>query len=154
NVRLGLLLLINFAAIHTGFGFFLGLMTPALMIADYWLRLRHEPRGTLLFSTSLLLSLASLLLFFVNYRHDTSVDCAPNLLEAPAVYAQFLFLMFGNLFGVKGTEWLPGSVGAVTLSAMLAAFVVCVTGLRSPQTARRPPAAVAATLLGFCMLFS
>jgi hypothetical protein len=151
-VRYLLVLLINFAAIHTGFGMFLGVITPVALAGDYWLRLRRIPRGAVLFAVCLAVSLASLGFFFVHYRLDTAVDCAPNLFQSPASYAQFLLLIFANLFGAKGTGLFPVLVGALVLAAMLTALVMSAIALREPKD--RPKYWTAAILLGFCLLFA
>jgi hypothetical protein len=153
-LRLALILLLNFFAIHTGFGFFLGLITPLTLALDYWSNLRHERRGGLLFLTALLLSVVSFAAFFVNYRLETSVDCAPNLFQSPLNYAQFLSLMYANVLGVKGTHFLPIALGMLILGAIVSALVVTLTTLRSRAAADRTKSPVIVTLLAFCLLFS
>ena len=153
-LRLGLALLINFVAIHTGFGFFLGLITPAALLADYWLRLRQMPKGRILFLISLFLSLVSFASFFVNYRFETSVDCAPNLFHSPSTYAQFLWLMYANTFGAKGPSLLAFAVGAVLLAGVLAGLFMSVAMLRPPEERDRLVYFIAGILLAFCLVFS
>ena len=152
-LRLGLILFLNFLAIHTGFGFFLGLITPAALFADYWVNLRFLGKGRLLFLTSLLVSVASLAFFFVNYHFETSVDCSPHLFQSPLSYAQFLWLMYANTLAVKGTGFLAVSVGVVVLAAVFAALFVSIATLRTAHADRAAPL-VTAILLAFCLLFS
>jgi hypothetical protein len=153
-LRLALILLLNFLAIHTGFGFFLGIITPLALATDYWLNLRHQPRGKVLFLIALLLSAASFALFFVNYRFETSVDCAPNLWQSPLIYGQFLWLMFANTLGVKGTHFFPIVVGILMLAAILSSLVVTVATFRSQAAEDRARGLIVATLCAFCLLFS
>ena len=153
-LRLALILLLNFFAIHTGFGFFLGIITPLALATDYWLNLRHQRRGKVLFLIALLLSVASFALFFVNYRFETSVDCAPNLFQSPLIYGQFLWLMFANTLGVKGTHFFPILVGILMLAAILSALIVTVARFRSQAAADQARGFVVATLCAFCLLFS
>jgi hypothetical protein len=153
-LRLGLVLLINFFAIHTGFGFFLGLITPAAIVADYWLNLRFLQKGRLLFLISLLLSIGSLMSFFVNYHFETSVDCSPNLFQSPLSYAQFLWLMYANTFAAKGPGVFAVSVGVVLFALVCAALFVSVATLRTSPSYDRTAHLVAAILLAFCLLFS
>src|SRR5262245_23950679 len=101
-VRLGLVLLINFLTIYPGFGFFLGLITPAAIFVEYWLNFRFVQKGRLIFLVALLVSIASFMSFFLNYHYDTAVDCSPNLFTSPATYAKFLSLMYANTLAVKG----------------------------------------------------
>jgi len=151
TLRYSLLLLINFAAIHTGFGFFLGVITPAALAADYWRTVGDRPRGALLFSISF--SLLSLALFFVHYTFETSVDCTPNVLQEPAAFLRFFCLMLANLFAAKGTGFFPFLVGAVLLIFMLAGFLVSTRSLRVPEPSRRGAFWTAAILLTFCLMF-
>ena len=153
-LRYSLILLINFLVIHTGFGLFLGVITPVALAADYWLHRHEHPSRTVLFAFSLLVALGSLALFFARYKYETSVDCAPNLLQAPAAFAQFLFLMFANLLGVKGWGLFPLLVGGLTFAAILTALVASTASLRSGSRADRPKRWTAAILLSFCLLFS
>lgn len=153
-LRLGLVLLINFLAIHTGFGFFLGLITPMAILVDYCLNLRFVRNGRLLFLVSLLVSIASLMSFFVNYHYETSVDCSPNLLQSPLSYAQFLWLMYANTFAVKGTGAFAVSVGVVLLALIVAALFVCVATLRTSAPEERTVHLASGILLAFCLLFS
>jgi len=153
-LRLGLALLINFFAIHTGFGFFLGVITPVAIFADYWLNLRFLQNGRLLFLISLLVSIVSLGSFFVNYHYETSVDCSPNLFQSPLGYAQFLWLMYANTFAAKGTGVFAVSVGVVLFALTVAALFVMVARLRTSAPRERTAHLVAAILLAFCLLFS
>jgi hypothetical protein len=152
--RYSLILLLNFLAIHTGFGLFLGVITPVALAADYWLNRKEHPSRAILSGISSLVSLASLAFFFVNYKYETSVDCSPNLLRAPAVFVQFLFLMFANLFGVKGSGFLPLLAGGLTGAAILAALIASAVTLACGNRADRAKRWTAAILLSFCLLFS
>ena len=153
-LRLSLVLLINFFAIHTGFGFFLGLITPAAIFADYWLNLRFLRKGRLLFLISLLVSIGSLMSFFVNYHFETSVDCSPNLFQSPLSYAQFLWLMYANTFAAKGTGVFAVSVGVMLFALVCAAIFVSVATLGTSASSDRTAHLIAAILLAFCLLFS
>jgi hypothetical protein len=153
-LRLSLVLLINFFAIHTGFGFFLGLITPAAIFADYCLNLRFLQKGRRLFLISLLVSIGSLMSFFVNYHFETSVDCSPNLFQSPLSYAQFLWLMYANTFAAKGTGVFAVSVGVVLFALVCAAIFVSVATLRTSASSDRTAHLIAAILLAFCLLFS
>ncbi len=62
--RYVLVLGINFGLIYTGFGLFMGVITPVIFVADYLLNLRHLPRGKYYFACSVLVSLASFASFF------------------------------------------------------------------------------------------
>jgi hypothetical protein len=153
-LRYSLILLINFVTIYTGFGIFLGVITPIALIADYWIKQRDLPRGAAFSSVAVVLSLASLASFFIHYTYQTAVDCKPNLFSSPWTYIQFLLLVFANLFGAKGTGLFPLLVGGIVLAAMLTALVLCLKNLRGKEKSLHPAAGISAILLGYCLLFA
>jgi hypothetical protein len=156
RLRYPLIVLINFVTIYTGFGFFLGLVTPAALAFDYWLNRRQESLKKIYIGASLLVSLASLGSFFFGYKFQTSVDCSPNLIQSPFAFFKFLLLIFANVLGAKGTGIFPVLVGAFLFAAILAALLL---GLRALLQEKRPeltrsPSWVSAILLAYCLLFS
>lgn len=153
-LRYGLIALINFVAIHTGYCFFLGFITPVALGVDHWLHRDEKPSRLIPFLVALLISLASLAVFFYHYKFTTEVDCAPNLFSAPLRYIQFLLLIFANLFGVKGTGFLPTMAGALTFAAMLTGLIVSALDLAGQEGTPRQRSWVAAILLSFGLLFS
>jgi hypothetical protein len=154
TLRYALILIVNFLAVHTGYCFFLGVITPIALIGDYWLNRSQKPSRAFHFLIALALSLASLGVFFVHYVFTTEVDCAPNLFVSPASYLKFLLLIFANIFGVKGTGFLPTLAGTVVLAAFLTALVGAALVLPSETEANRPRLWTAAILLAFSLLFS
>lgn len=153
-LRYSLVVVINFVAIHTGYCFFLGFMTPLALLADYWLHRNEKPSRFIPFFLALLLSLGSLAIFFYHYRYTTAVDCTPNLFSAPISNVQFLLLLFANLFGAKGTGFFPMVVGALTFAAMLTGLIVSALDIAGTEGARRQRSWTAAILLSFGLLFS
>ena len=153
-LRYSLIVFVNFVTIHTGYGFFLGLITPAALAADYWLNRKAKPSRLIPFLLALLLSLASLAIFFYHYRYTTAVDCVPNLLSDPLSNVKFLLLLFANLFGAKGTGFFPILVGALTFAAMLTGLIVSAMDFASREGVQRQRNWTAAILLSFGLLFS
>ena len=128
-VRYGLVLLINFLTIYTGFGLFLGVITPIAVAADYFLELKDVPAGKAYLFVSLLVSLASLGSFFIHYIFQTAADCSPNFLRDPWSYLQFTFLIFANLLGVQGVDLFPLIIGAIVVATMGAGLALSLRGL-------------------------
>jgi hypothetical protein len=154
-LRYSLVLLVNFLALYTGFGFFLGLITPLALALDYWLSLRHLPAGQLYFLLSLGISLLSLGSFFIGYRLETSVDCSPNVFQSPVTFLHFLVLMFANLLAVKGIGILPVLVGSLLLAAIVAALLFAVRAMvRAGEKSFHSPRWTAAICTAYCLLFS
>src|SRR5262249_51476092 len=75
-LRYGLLIGVNFLLIYTGFGLFMGFLTPILLGLELYNAVRQRQiasRGGLLIA--LLLSVASLCSFFVGYNFDAATTC-------------------------------------------------------------------------------
>src|SRR6266403_1419066 len=153
-LRYSLVLLINFGTIYTGFGIFVGVITPIALIANYWMKQKDTPRGIVFSSVAIVLSLASLASFFIHYVYQTAVDCKPNLFSAPWTYTQFVLLVFANLLGVKGTGIFPLLVGATILAAMLTALILSLKNFRAGGKSLHPAAGISAILLSYCVLFA
>lgn len=153
-LRYALILLINFLTIYTGFGLFLGLLTPLLLAVDYWVNLRNKEKGSLRpWLIALLLSLASFASFFVGYKVMPAVDCFTYQLHSPIGYAWYLAVMFAPLFGVSGTNELPTVVGAMAVCALLVSMAAGVWGALRSRSAQWLRCALTATLTAYCLLF-
>jgi hypothetical protein len=136
--RYALVLTINFVTIYTGFGLFLGLLTPLAISADYFVNLKRQPRGKMYFAGALFISALSFSSFFVNYVYRPAVGCRPNLFQSPGTYAKFVFLMFANVVAAKGIGFLPALAGGTLLACMLCALAMNCRQLRQePAEFRR-----------------
>src|SRR5262249_19698887 len=111
--RYGLILFVNFLAIHTGYCFFLGLVSPVALALDFYAAERPSENRKWGFLLAEVASLASLGLFFLHYRFTTEVDCSPNLFLKPLDYLEFLVLLFAGVFDIKGTGFLPLLAGGL-----------------------------------------
>ncbi len=125
RVKYPLLLLINFATIYTGFGIFIGVLTPMLLLLDYGSSPRQARLSMTHFITVLSVSLASLGSFFIGYKIRPAMDCFSFQPLSLASYSTFVGLMFANLFGIRNLT-LPARllgtmimVGVIVLTAML-----------------------------------
>ena len=128
-VRYSLLLLINFAAIYTGFGFFLGIVTPLLLLIDYWARSPETRLPKSYFVGTLVVSFASLGSFFIGYKFNPALDCFSFQPLSPASYAEFIVLMFANFLSVNGRI-----LGAIFLMAVAISLAVALWQLLRPRT--------------------
>ena len=112
QLRYALCLLLNFLVIFTGFGVFMGPVTIAMFALRCCRRLRGVSEIPLASSlTALLLAIASMGAFFLNYRFEPAVDCFvfpdPHLLA----YPHFLALMAARFFGAVTSFSLAATVG-------------------------------------------
>ena len=151
--RYGLVLTLNFLTIYTGFGLFLGLLTPLILAIEYWVNLRKTGRGLAYFVAPQLLSLASLGSFFIGFKSQPAADCFAYQVQPIAGYVRFSVLMFAPFFGAQGTDALPTLAGILAASALLAVSAfsgICLLRERGAQWTRH---AVIAALSAYCLLF-
>ncbi|MEN8189686.1 MAG: hypothetical protein ABFS19_07555 [Thermodesulfobacteriota bacterium] len=120
-LRYTLAVLLNFMAIYTGFGIFLGLITPLLFLSEAVLALGKNDRRRLwlaiVFGLVAVLSLAS---FFIDY---TFKSAAPGFIfphPYPFIYVKYIFVNFSAFCGVRG---------AWPVSYLCGGFIVLVMGL-------------------------
>lgn len=122
EVRLAVVLVLNFLLLHTGFGLFAGAGTLLLLAAEtIAARRRGEPRAVAFGSVALVLALASVAVFFVGYRPDTAVDDFQFPSPHWPQYPRYVALMLANVLGLKGIGPLPTFAGFLAL--ILAAWV-------------------------------
>src|SRR5262249_5753205 len=101
--RFTTVLLANFFLIFTGYGVVMGVVTPVAILASLWISQRDRSQLVNHLS-ALAASLASLGLFFVNYRWNPDVDCYSSVLasKTPTDYFRFASLMWANYLGFDG----------------------------------------------------
>ena len=149
-------LLVNFVLIYTGFGIFIGSLTPILLALDYYentRRLAHRYRwGS---GAALTLSIVSLASFFVGYKFDAAVDCFSPAPGNPVLYLCFVALMFANVAALNILSLKVATlIGCIPLLLFLACLWLAVKRLlvgRGVDTWSRD--AVTATLLAYCAIF-
>lgn len=152
--RYAWIIIINFLLIYTGFGIFIGVITPPLIAIDYFRRdriLRTAYRAASI--SAFVLSVASILSFFVSYKWQPAVDCFSPQPQNPIKYIAFVGFMFANLAGVKGIASDARLVGGTLLVGIIAALGVSLKRILSAGEDFRPNNAVIAILLSFCLLF-
>jgi hypothetical protein len=152
-VRYGLVLGINFVTIYTGFGIFLGLLTPILLVVDFWVNLRGTLRGKVYFLAALVLCLVSFASFFIGYKNQPAADCFAWQLQSPTDYAWYAALMFAPFFGLLGGDTLPSTVGAVAVCALIASLVWSGVSLLRVRGAQWMRFAASGILTAYCLLF-
>ena len=151
-LRYGLALFLNFVTIYTGFGILLGLLTPLLLAADYWVNLRDTTRGRLYFVIAFLIACASLGSFFVGYRMEPSADCFSPQPGSPVLYGWYAAVMFSPIFGVWGIDTLPIVVGATAIGALLIVLIISLKRLSSRKEEWSRHATIV-VLIAYCLLF-
>lgn len=121
-VKYPLILFINFVTIYTGFGLFIGVLTPILLALDYWASTHETRLSKAYFITFLLASVASLVSFFIGYKNRPAVDCFSFQPLSPVSYLNFVALMFANFFGLKDLTVPTRVMGTMISTAVLASL--------------------------------
>lgn len=152
-LKYALVLALNFGTIYTGFGLFLGVITPLLIVFDYWRNLRIRRSGMLYLLMGLLISCASLGSFFIGYTMQPAVDCFTVRPKSPHLYLAYVSFMYSN-FWAKDVKLFAGVMGGAVLlwifwSLFRGLYTMCrsegVTWLQN---------SIAATLTAFSLLFA
>jgi len=148
-------LLVNFLLIYTGFGIFIGVVTPALLALDYYTNIRHlAPKYQLGIAAALAISIASLASFFVNYKLDPTVDCfsAAPAPRNPVLYLWFVALMFANAADLKMST-LATPIGLIALLLFVVGLLATANRLLSRGSDTWPRDVAIAALLAYCAVY-
>lgn len=124
-LRYSSILILNFFLIYTGFGFFMGLLTPLLFSADLYHALaarRHWHWSLPLMS--LVISVLSLASFFIGYKFSPAADCFHFPYSHPLHYVWFSGLIFSSFFSLSGHSMFVSMIG---LAFLLVTGLVCGT---------------------------
>jgi hypothetical protein len=125
-VRYPLILFINFLSIYTGFGIFLGVLTPILLLVDYWANTPQSRLPGVYFISAILLSGASLASFFVGYKFWPASQCFSLQLQSPVSYLAFVALMFASFFGLKDVTVPMQVIGTMIVAVVLVSMIVSI----------------------------
>ena len=165
-VRYALVLALNFLLIFTGFGLFVGLITPLLLLAEaarlaQRLHDAGRRRAWLVPAAAVVVAAASGALFFVDYRMEPSVEGFVFPHPDPTIYPLFAAKMLGRFFGFFDQRGDTFAFGFFLLAAMAAATTYGVVRLarsaRSNPAADAPPDALGVTLAvlgGFGLIYT
>jgi hypothetical protein len=158
EVRYPLVLLINFVTIYTGFGLFVGFLTPILLFLDNRSSAVESRLPRIWFAGSLLVSLASLGSFFTGYGFIEDLSCFSLRPTSFRSYVGFIGLMFANFFAISGTGLLPRTIGIIILGVLAASLATAVWRLLrrqalSVQWPDQKRLLITTALIGYCLVF-
>ncbi len=148
-----LVLILNFLAIYTGFGLFLGFVTPVLLAVDSYNRITSRQRTPWYPIVACILSVVSIGSFFADYVRNP--DCLAFIYSHPASYIVFVCMMFSGFLAARG-YYFSAAGGAVVLAIFLAVVVVHLARTLDPSNKKRKFGASVAilALLSFSLLFA
>ncbi len=120
STRYGAVLILNFVTLYTGFGFFLGIVTPLLLMMEF-VRLAKLKgyRNAIPAALALGLSLLSFASFFAGYVFEPA---APDFrFPDPRfyLYPHMMALLFANGAGFVGTGFIPSLIGWALLPCVI-----------------------------------
>jgi hypothetical protein len=162
GARYAAILVLNFLLIYTGFGFFMGVVTIAVLLFELRLAFQRATESRTLPVVALLLAAASLASFFYHYRWDPAVPSFHFPDAHPLNYPWFIVLMMSYFLGLR-TVVLASVAGSVLGLAALAILVWHGVRLWRNRGRNREWSAPAQTiavdrtiviLLGFSLLFA
>lgn len=150
--RYSLVLVVNFLLIHTGFGLFMGVVTPFLLAIELRGSEERSP-GRTYSLLALIAAGASLAFFFFNYRFESASPCFSANPRTLLPYLWFIALMFPNFAGIKGSGPLPTIFGTLIILVLLISFLVAIRWLIVRESRDRQSYLVIAALSAYALLF-
>lgn len=147
--------LVNFFLIYTGFGIFMGPVTPALLALDYYGNTRRRARKyRCSTAAALAISIASLASFFVHYKWTQGVDCRFPSTKYPVADIWFVALMFANAAGLKILSLAPATlIGSLVLLLFVAGLFITFKRLLAQKSDTWPRDAAIAALMAYSAIF-
>ena len=133
RVAYAAILICNVFLIFTGFAFFVGVITPLLLLLEGWRHWREERRVAWEPLAAVAVALISLAIFFRGWVFEPSIDCFKFPHSRPLEYLWFIALMFARFLGVVyATEF------GVVLGMILFAFLVWIVVRHAIALVRNP----------------
>ena len=150
-LRYPLVLLINFVTIYTGFGLFLGVLTPVLLILDRYSRDPSSRLPGIHFAAVLVVSLGSFASFFIGYVPAMGIPCKEH---SPHFYIVFMALIWAHFLALDWTGFLPRIVGKGFLIVLVVSLVASVWFLlrRQADGFRQKMGMIASLLMALSLL--
>jgi hypothetical protein len=156
--RYALALFLNHLLIYTGYGFFIGALTPALLAVECWRR-RKDRRDLVLPIGAMIVSLLSAYSFFSDYDFSQARTSARQTAGHVWEYPLFAVLMFGRFVRPDSARvtWLSYLAMLCGAALALAAALILLFHSRRlfrPEFSGRSVSLVIVILLGYTTLFA
>ena len=154
-LRYCVVLALNFLLIYTGFGIFIGVITPIIFIVDLFLACRNGIFWDMILSAFFtLLSFVSFGLFFIDYSIAPAADCFQFPHPQYWEYPQFMALTFANFMGLRGVGLKQLIMGGIVLLIMIFISIHHTKKFLKETYQSRKMNIVIVILLVFSLLFS
>lgn len=126
-LRYALCAAINFMTIYTGFGVFLGCITPSLFLSEIILAFRtgdqKRKTASVLF---FFVSIASMLSFFINYTFNSAAEGFVFPHPEPFIYIKFISVAFATYFGFRMSYEISYFIGIII--AIFTIYIIVLSG--------------------------
>jgi hypothetical protein len=146
-----LIVIFNFLAIYTGFGLFLGFVTPALLALDAYQTGRSKGGIAWHAIAACLVSVASIASFFADYARNP--DCLGFIDSHPASYLAFVTMMFSGFLAARGLYFSVVS-GGIVVAILIRVAIAQIKRFFLASADNRNISAIVLTLISFSLLFS
>jgi len=137
-------LVLNLFLIYTGFGLFMGVLTPFVAGMDFY---RRRSRAALV---ACVVSIATTASFFVGYRTDTAAGCSVGV-GNPVHYFLFVGFMLANFIQIHVSRTL---VLAIMIGSLLTLLFVLTSGHFLIRTLRDKTPSVPRLIICILLLYS
>jgi hypothetical protein len=146
---------LNFLLIFTGFGLFMGLITPLLLALDVWQQARSGSRKAWMPLAALMAGLASIYVFSIGYVFQPAIACFQFPHQRPWEYAWFIALMFAQFLGIsyRSAVALASILGCVLLIVMVVVLIYHLRALVRSGLHKRGVSAAITILIGYSLVF-
>ena len=148
-----LVVVVNFLLIYTGFGLFMGVVTPLLLASELFRDAEPAHSRRTYSLLALLAATASLVSFFLSYRFDSASPCFSANPHTLLPYLWFIALMFPNFAGIKGMGLRATISGALIGLTVLASLIFAIKRLVTRESRDRERYFVIAALSAYALLF-
>jgi hypothetical protein len=146
-----LIVIFDFLAIFTGFGLFLGFVTPALLALDAYQTGRSKGGMPSHAIAACLVSAASIVSFFADYTRNP--DCLGFIHSHPASYLAFVTMMFSGFLAARGFYFSVAS-GGIVVAMLIGVAVAQIRRFFLASADNRNMSAIVLALISFSLLFS
>ncbi|XCN72057.1 MAG: hypothetical protein Q3M24_17340 [Candidatus Electrothrix aestuarii] len=120
TLRYVLCAIINFMEIYTGFGIFLGCITPILFLSELYLARKRKQTGNMFLAILFFfIALASVLSFFIDYTFCPAAKGFTFPYPQPLMYAEYIIIALGAFCGIRGSHIASMSVGFPAACCMI-----------------------------------
>ena len=158
--RYALLVGLNFVLIYTGFGLFMGIISPVVFLSELFMSFKeNRRRQALMAGIACVLSVGSLLSFFIDYRWLPAAEDFHFPQSSLWHYALYVFSTLSNFLGFKTIHWFSVAAGGGICLAMIGILIqegYAVLKNRRPEEQddrHRTIGLIVLTLISFTLIF-